>query len=271
MRDRLPAGAVTPFGPRMHVSLVRSGVLDLSEPQGTLRVRAGELVVVPVGHRGFVRAVADADSFVVMLDERFVVDVLRWATPVGGSRPVWLPGSGAGIRRVRVDASTARGLECRFATTVTAIRTQRPLRAMSAAIGLLSSVEPLMTDGDGEAVDRPVPLRREVAEACRLLTEDPAHPWTVPELGARVGLSASALTRAFRAGVGVTPAAYLRQVRLARFTSLLAETRLGVAEAAWRVGWLSASHARAMMVRHHGMSPRALRERLRHGPGAPPE
>jgi AraC-like DNA-binding protein len=267
LRDRLPAGAVTAFGPRMHVSLVRSGVVDLSGSGGALRVRAGELVVVPPGHHGYVRAVTDADSLVVMLDERFVVDVLRWAMPAGGLDPVWLPGGRAGMYRVWLAPDAVAGFEHRFAKTVGTIRSRGPLRAMSAALRLLSSIEPLLTGGDDPAIGRPIALRREVAEARRLLTDDPAHPWTVPELASRVGLSASALTRAFRAGLGVTPAAYLRQVRLARFTRLLTETRLGIAEAAWQVGWSSSSHARAMTIRHHGMGPRALRERCRRGPG----
>ncbi|HCX83622.1 MAG TPA: hypothetical protein DHV14_00460, partial [Micrococcales bacterium] len=191
LRDRLPAGAVTVFGPRMHVSLVRSGVVDLSGTGGTLRVRAGELVVVPAGHHGYVRAVEDADSLVVMLDERFVVDVLRWAAPAGGLHPAWLPGAHAGMYRVRLAPDVVAGFEHRFAKTVGTIRTQRPLRAMSAAIRLLSRVEPLVSGGGEPAIGRPPALRREVAEARRLLSDDPAHPWTVPELAARVSLSAS--------------------------------------------------------------------------------
>lgn len=251
----------------MHVSLVRSGVVDLSGSGGALRVRAGELVVVPAGHHGYVRAVEDADLLVVMLDERFVVDVLRWAMPAGGPDPVWLAGVRDGIYRVRLATDAVAGFEHRFAETVATIRSRSPLRAMSAAIRLLSRVEPLVSGGGEPAIGRPPALRREVGEARRLLSDDPAHPWTVPELAARVGLSASALTRAFRAGLGVTPAAYLRQVRLVRFTRLLTETRLGVAEAAWQVGWSSPSHARAMTIRHHGMAPRALREHCRRGPG----
>ncbi len=261
MRDRLHAGAVTAFGPRMHVSMVVSGVVDLSESHGTLRVSAGELVVVPAGHRGIVRAVQESDSLVVMLDEAFVVDVLGWTTSSGGLHRAWRPGERSAMYRVRLRPGATMSFERRFLKTVTTIRTRTPLRAMSAALGLLSRVEPLMAGDDELVISRPVPLRPEVAEARRLMTDEFAQPWTVPELSDRVGLSASALTRAFRAGLGVSPAAYLRQVRLARFTALLTGTSVGVAEAAWRVGWSSPSQARALTIRQYGAPPSALRRR----------
>lgn len=250
----------------MHVSMVVSGVVDLSGSHGTLRAGAGELVVVPAGHHGLVRAVQEADSLVVMLDEAFVLGVLGWTMPTGGLHRAWRPGERSAMYRVRLSPQAVAAFERRFTKTVATIRTRTPLRAMSAALGLLSRVEPLMAGDDELVISRPMPLRPEVEQARRLMTDEYASAWTVPELADRVGLSASALTRAFRAGLGVSPAAYLRQVRLGRFASLVAGTSLGVAEAAWRVGWSSPSQARALTIRQYGVSPSVLRRRAQPDP-----
>lgn len=262
-RDRLPVGGVTAFGPWMRVALVTSGVVEISGMHGPLRVHGGELVVVPAGRRGFVRAVEDLDWFVVILDEAFVVDLLAWTGSCGGLHQAWRPGERSAMYRVRLTPYDVASFEGWFVEAVAAIRTRTPLLAISAALTLLARVEPLVAREGGLLPSWPAPLRREVAEAERLMTEDYARAWTVPKLAARVGLSASALTRAFRAGLGVSPAAYLRQVRLARFTSLLTTTDLGVAEAAWRVGWTSPSQARQLTIRQFGATPSTLRRRQR--------
>ncbi|MFF7044171.1 cupin domain-containing protein [Streptomyces massasporeus] len=49
-----------------------------------------------------------------------------------------------------------------------------------------------------------------VAPALRLLHADPAHPWTLPALGAKAGASRAHLARRFNALVGQPPMTYLR-------------------------------------------------------------
>lgn len=267
LHDKLAAGAVTLFGPRLHLALVHSGVVDLTEPSGTWRAEAGQLVIVPPGRQGFVTAVTDAECFVVLMGEGLVDDLVRWALPSDELRRA--VGPRAAIRRVALDDATFTRFESVFRRAVGAIGTGTRLRAVSEAVGLLARAEPFLT-GQELAEPPTLALRREVAEASRLLAEQHAHPWTVPELAARVGLSPSALTRAFRAGLGVTPAAYLRQVRLHRFMDYLAWTGISVQDAAARVGWSAPSHARALMVRRHGMAPSQFRAQHRSRRDGPP-
>ncbi|MGW0601574.1 cupin domain-containing protein [Streptomyces sp. NPDC002776] len=54
-----------------------------------------------------------------------------------------------------------------------------------------------------------------LAPALRLLHADPAHPWTLPALAAKSGVSRAHLARRFHALVGQPPMTYLRQRRLA--------------------------------------------------------
>ena len=62
-----------------------------------------------------------------------------------------------------------------------------------------------------------------VGPALRLIHDDPAHPWTIAELAARVGISRAALARRFTDRVGEPPMTYLTAWRLALAADRLLE------------------------------------------------
>lgn len=103
-----------------------------------------------------------------------------------------------------------------------------------------------------------------VGRALNLLHADPAHPWTVLELAARVGLSRSLFAERFTALVGEPPLAYLTRWRLWQAADLLARTDASVAEIAAQVGYGSDAALGKAFQRQWGMGPgRWRRERDR--------
>jgi len=87
---------------------------------------------------------------------------------------------------------------------------------------------------------------RFVGRALSLLHAAPDEPWTVEELGRRVGLSRSTLHERFAALVGQAPMQYLAQWRIQVGAALLRDTACTVAAVARQVGYESeASFARA--------------------------
>lgn len=87
---------------------------------------------------------------------------------------------------------------------------------------------------------------RFVGRTLALLHEQPAHDWTMDELGRRVGLSRSALHERFVELIGVPPMQYLAQWRMQDAARRLLETRATVAAIALDVGYESeAAFARA--------------------------
>ncbi len=87
---------------------------------------------------------------------------------------------------------------------------------------------------------------RFVGRALTLLHAAPAEPWTVEELGQRVGLSRSALHERFAALVGCAPMQYLANWRIQVGANLLRDTACTVAAVANQVGYDSeAAFARA--------------------------
>jgi AraC-like DNA-binding protein len=91
--------------------------------------------------------------------------------------------------------------------------------------------------------------------------EKPAEPWTLDELGKRVGLSRSALHERFTQFVGQPPMQYLTSWRMQLASGLLRNSSSTVASIAVEVGYDSeAAFARAFK-RLVGVPPAAWRRR----------
>ncbi|QJT04065.1 AraC family transcriptional regulator [Streptomyces asoensis] len=100
-----------------------------------------------------------------------------------------------------------------------------------------------------------------VGPALRMLQADPAHPWTLPALAAKTGVSRANLARRFSALVGQPPMTYLRERRLALAADLLREPDATLAVVADRVGFANAFAFSAAFKREHGISPSEYRVR----------
>lgn len=107
--------------------------------------------------------------------------------------------------------------------------------------------------------------RRDVAVAVAILRRHPEHAWTVDSLANHVALSTSQLTRAFRQQIGLSPSAYLRQVRVDRMAEMLATRHLDIAEAARAVGWDNPVVAARAFKRRYGTSPRSFATSVERG------
>ncbi|MFI7638651.1 AraC family transcriptional regulator [Nonomuraea sp. NPDC049400] len=78
-----------------------------------------------------------------------------------------------------------------------------------------------------------------ISAALDAIHRDPAHPWTVEELGARAGLSRAAFSRRFGALVGRPPLTYLTWWRLATAARLMRESDAPLGQIAAKVGYTS--------------------------------
>ncbi|MFE6523151.1 AraC family transcriptional regulator [Streptomyces sp. NPDC057794] len=108
------------------------------------------------------------------------------------------------------------------------------------------------------ALDDPV-----VGPALRLLHDAPAHPWTVAELAAGVGVSRAALARRFTALAGEPPMAYLTGWRIALAADLLRSTDHTVGTIARRVGYANAFALSVAFKRLRGTRPSDYRNAAR--------
>jgi AraC-like DNA-binding protein len=86
-----------------------------------------------------------------------------------------------------------------------------------------------------------------------------ADPVSIPQLAAHVNLSTSRFAHLFRREVGVSPAKFLRAVRMARARLLLERTFLTVKEVMVLVGCSDPSHFSRDFREAHGMAPQHWR------------
>lgn len=104
------------------------------------------------------------------------------------------------------------------------------------------------------------PLRVEARHVARLIRDDPARQWAVPELAEAAHLSPSQLRRVFVEAFGKAPIAYLTMVRTERMAHLLRSTLLPIKQIAAQVGWADADFAARQFCRGLGVTPTAYRK-----------
>lgn len=101
-----------------------------------------------------------------------------------------------------------------------------------------------------------------VGQTLKLIHKNPAEPWTLERLSAKVGVSRSALAKRFNEVVGESPMAFLTQWRLALAADLLCEPGETVGTVADRVGYGSPFALSSAFKRVRGLSPQEHRERV---------
>lgn len=126
---------------------------------------------------------------------------------------------------------------------------------------LLARVEEAL--GRSGALPGPAPVHRHVTNAVRLLEDDPLRDWTVDDLARAVHLSGGYLNRLFADGVGMSPMAYLTQLRAERAAALLIETDDPVSVVGANAGWSDPSHFARRFRACFSMSPSAYRAAFR--------
>lgn len=100
-----------------------------------------------------------------------------------------------------------------------------------------------------------------VGRALALLHKEPSHPWTIPDLAKRAGLSRTRLVERFRHFLNQSPIAYLNQWRLKLGAELLQSTDQSVAEVAQAVGYGSESAFNRAFRREFACPPAQFRRK----------
>jgi AraC-like DNA-binding protein/mannose-6-phosphate isomerase-like protein (cupin superfamily) len=94
-----------------------------------------------------------------------------------------------------------------------------------------------------------------IGPALQLIHEQPDRPWTLDDLGRRVGLGRSTFSARFSKLVGQSIYRYLIARRMAEAAFLLETSDEGIARIATRVGYETAAAFSKLFRRHHGLSP----------------
>ncbi|GAA2386461.1 cupin domain-containing protein [Streptomyces coeruleofuscus] len=99
-----------------------------------------------------------------------------------------------------------------------------------------------------------------VASALHVIHDQPAHPWTVEQLGARAGLSRAAFARRFSTTVGQPSLTYLTWWRMTLAGRLLAATEAPLRTIAQQCGYASEFTFVRAFTREYGTPPGRYRK-----------
>jgi transcriptional regulator GlxA family with amidase domain len=102
-----------------------------------------------------------------------------------------------------------------------------------------------------------------VVQAQQWLQDNLANRVSIGRLANHLGLTSRTLNRRFKSATGLTPQAYLQNLRVTAAKDLLRHSNLSVGEIAWRLGLQDVSYFSQLFRRHSGMSPLRYREAVR--------
>jgi transcriptional regulator GlxA family with amidase domain len=100
-----------------------------------------------------------------------------------------------------------------------------------------------------------------IRRVLELMEREYSSPMTASRMAEVVGLSRSRFGHLFKAETGKRFRSALRQIRLSKAQTLLAKSRLGIREIAFRVGFLSTPAFSRAFAKRYGQSPSQWRRR----------
>lgn len=224
------------------VAAMVTGAEVLTTRRGSLVVAAGDLILLPPGeaHSNHGAGTAAFGYSVMYIPERLIDQVL--ADPRRGTRSF------------KVDGPVARhrSLHRKVLRTYTRlINSSDPLDQQSQFLLLLSD---LVGSGDAERTRNMAAAPRKIELARAYIESHFRDSLPLGKLAEMASLSPYHLLRSFRSQVGLPPASYQTQLRIAEAKRLLREG-CSIAEAAAEVGFADQSHLTRHFQRLVGTTP----------------
>jgi len=201
-------------------------------------------------HRGVVRHGGNAQPYSTMICGKFTVarpsrnSVLELLPPVLLLKPTedgeWLE---AILRRMVSESARERPGQGVALSRLTEVLFVEVLRSWIKSLG------------PGEGGWLGAMADPHIGPALQLIHERPERPWTLDDLGQRVGLGRSAFSARFTKLVGQSMYRYLIVRRMEEAAFLLESSDDGIARIATRVGYETVAAFSKVFLRHHGLSP----------------
>jgi AraC family transcriptional regulator of arabinose operon len=188
---------------------------------------------------------------------------LRWAHFV--AKPHWQPW----LIWPEIDRGTAwvnlsAGAASRFSDALNRmILTSRLGGDGASDLAMNALVEALLWAHRDVAGDRLLRLDPRIRRAVAYLAAHPARPFSLPEVAAHCGLSASRFSHLFRQELQTAPRQFSEKLRLELAEQLLAHTGLSVREVASEAGFEDPLYFSRRFTRARGRTPVAFREEFR--------
>ena len=258
----------------MEIQLCANGAGEQQSEVGKTAFRRGDVLLLRPGawHAGVNNH--DVDAYVCCfgaammrhellwtLDEPSL-NYLLWRQPVRKN---------AGIFHIHLDEESLRQclhhLDALVALGQVETPESRPFRIGHLGI-ILACLARCVPRKNYDQNDGLLPVHSATKRALALLEENMANHWTLQELARKLNIDISYLGKLFQRTLGLSPMAYLSQIRAEQASRLLLRTPKTISEIAIEVGWPDPNHFARRFRSHYGLS--ASEYRLRFAQAAKP-
>lgn len=274
-------GIETHFGPAFHIVTVGACYLEIDGRSSSLRLSSGDLVILPVGQRHWLRDQADTPASSLQEILSCALPESRDPTPFGGPGPTTSMVCGG----FTLQAWHAHPLKALLPPVIHIRGSAGELAPwVAATLDVLAAENASNAPGSRAVVNRTSELLLvqalrltlaeiasgdtaslhgfrdpQIAAAIELIHHNPERPWTVGRLASEVALSRSAFAARFRRLLGESPMSYVTRTRLVQAASILRGTNLLMPEVAARAGYASQSSFSKAFNRAFGLPPGTYR------------
>ncbi len=288
---RLDEPAADEWAIRYHVLLRGEAVVESGPGEPELRMRAGDIVLFPAGNphalhdgsgkRARTASSEQVDGLTLLRNggTRESADILcgRFLLPAVPQRllrehlPQRLLVSSLALSGGDGEARDVAFAASRLSRLIELMREeafeQRPGFAMvvNQLSGALFALTLRAASESGEAPRGLLALaqRPRLQPAIAAMFDQPATPWTLPQLAALCHMSRASFVRHFEEAIGRSASEVLTDIRMTLAGRQLAQTRLAVAEIGETVGYRSDAAFQRAFKRHVGVTPAQWRTRSR--------
>jgi AraC family L-rhamnose operon transcriptional activator RhaR len=240
----------------LELAVLLAGRVTYVSDTGRYPLDAGAVMAVRPGDWHGYDDQHDAVIANLYLGEELLHTELRWLLDVGDLGRFLLRG---GLAGERLDTRAREAVRARVAELAEVHA--EPARASAVlAVGLCCAALAELGRVRLDENRRPA-FSAPVRQLLVLVSDRPAHPWTMAELASEVGVSVSHLHREVRSQLGVTPMAWLARTRAEVAASLLLQTDRPVGWVGAQVGWPDPNYFSRCFRRAYGVTPSAYRQR----------
>lgn len=114
---------------------------------------------------------------------------------------------------------------------------------------------------NGRVTSDQLPLPHSLRQAVTMIQENYSQPVSIADMAAELNYSSVYFSRYFKEYMGVSPKAYLGQIRLERATQLLMTSQDSIQKIALRTGFRTEKNFFVTFKQHFQMTPKTYRER----------
>ncbi|MBC2602753.1 helix-turn-helix domain-containing protein [Puniceicoccus vermicola] len=236
--------------------------------KGDISFRRGKVLIILPGAWHYHHDNKSVDAYVCCFGAEILKRELLWTLddPALNSL-LWKGGNEANHGVVELDLNENTLSQCiGFLDALEGIKSRNSSPSPSSLLGYLTLVLSSLSESHVEAkpaseISSHPPVHSAVKRCVALIEENVAEEWSTKDFAKKLNIDPSYLGRLFQIAMGLSPLAYLNQVRAQQAARMLLRTHKSIAEIGIAVGWPDPNYFARKFKANFGISATQYRNR----------